>query len=141
MVTLALFGCPGVERPIERPIARLVNVDIARSASGKVTAAVRFELSNPNDGTLSLSAVDWQLAFEGTTPIRGRTRDVAALPARTSKTVEVSLDIHEAVGEVLLSRIDSGASFYRISGVLHFLGRKGDVAVQFDQTGDLADSD
>jgi LEA14-like dessication related protein len=138
-LVLVLCGCPGVTRPIERPIAHLVQVDITRGVGGKAAAEMRFDLSNPNEGALSLSAVDWQLELEDATPIRGRTRDIATLPARASKSVDVALEIHDQVAAVLLSRIDSGASFYRISGVMHFLGTVGDVAVQFDQTGDLAD--
>lgn len=135
---LCVAACPGITRPLEKPIVELRGVAITSVGLGGLDARADFAMTNPNAVGLPLSAIDWELSVGGSSPIRGRVSLTHTIPAKGSASIAVDLHIAAATAVEMIRRVTSGAQDYRLAGTLHFQTRLGDIAVAFDQSGQLS---
>jgi len=136
-VVFLFVGCPGITKPLEKPTVSLQGVEVTSVSLAGLDARVSLSIMNPNSIGLPLRALDWELSIGGASPIRGRANLSENIPARGTAPVDVDLHVSATTAMETATRIASGANDYHVSGVLHFETKLGDIAVEFDHTGEL----
>jgi len=144
MLTLAAVltlsaACPGITKPLEKPTVNLQSVAVTGVSLTGLDARASFSIMNPNSIGLPLRALDWELSIGGAAPVRGRATLSENIPAKGTAPVEVDLHISATAAVENATAIASGANDFHLAGTLHFETGLGDIAVAFDQTGDLSD--
>ncbi len=140
LAALALAGCPGITKPLEKPTVELRGVAVTSVSLAGLDARLAFSITNPNTIGLPLRAIDWELAIGGATPFRGRVTLSNNIPARGSSPVDVDVHIGAAAAVDMATRLNNGARDYHLACTLHFETGLGDIAVALDTTGQLTDA-
>jgi LEA14-like dessication related protein len=140
LATVALAGCPGITKPLEKPNVELRGVAVTSVSLSGIDSRLAFSITNPNSIGLPLRAIDWQLAIGGASAFRGRATLSNNIPARGSAPVDVDVHIGAAAAVDMARRLSSGARDYQLAATLHFETGLGDIAVAIDTTGELTDA-
>ncbi|HEX9887092.1 MAG TPA: LEA type 2 family protein [Longimicrobiales bacterium] len=145
-IALIVSGCSVL---FEAPTVRVADVQIESIGLTGATAAVRFQVENPNRFALTSAGLTYQLALRGeaspaedeaswrslasgesTQVVRVRRNDI------TEVTVSVPFDYAD-LGFALESLLASGVLRYRLRGDVRFDVLFGEVSVPFEEVGDL----
>ena len=140
LMALALAGCPGITKPLEKPVVELRGVSVTSVSLSGIDARLAFSITNPNTVGLPLRAIDWELAIGGASAFRGRATLSHDIPARGSAPVDVDVHIGAAAAVDMAARLSHGARDYHLAGTLHFETGLGGIAVSLDTTGTLTDA-
>lgn len=133
LATAALLapGCPGVARPLERPIVE-PRAEVALGASGEpVIVELALHVVNPNGTALELRAVDWELLVDERPVARGRETRAEPLPARAARAVALVAQVGAGQSEWIREVEAGSGAAATVRGTLHFGSPRGPVAATF----------
>jgi len=139
VLVAAAVACPGITKPLEKPTVKLQSVAVTSASLAGLDARASFSMSNPNSIGLPLRAFDWELSIGGASPVRGRATLSETIPAKAVAPVVVDLHVSATTAVETATAVARGANDFRLAGTLHFETRLGDIAVAFDETGELSD--
>jgi LEA14-like dessication related protein len=134
---VALFAAAGCLRPLEKPTVKVDTVDVHSVTLRGMTGRMALDIFNPNQVSLPLKAVDWELSIGGARAVRGRVDLSASIPAMGTAPVAVQMHVDSMDAVQVAKRLAAGAREYRVEGTLIFDTQLGNLSVAFAGTGDL----
>jgi LEA14-like dessication related protein len=123
ITSLLLAACASVAPKIETPEVTLESVRVVRIVDNRAEISVGLRLHNPNDITLAVKAVDYDITLDGRPAMNGHTVRVEPLPARGEGKVEVAGRVD--VGAVATALMALGSQIpvpYTLKGTLTMEG-------------------
>jgi LEA14-like dessication related protein len=138
-LALALAGCPGIPRVLERPTVSVRGVALVSASLSGLDLRVDFDITNPNTVGLPLRAVDWEVSVGGSSSLRGRVDLTETIPAKASAPASASVHISPSSAASMISRIAAGARDVHAEGVLHFETSLGSISAPFAIDTDLSE--
>jgi LEA14-like dessication related protein len=92
-LALAVAGCASLAEVIERPTARVVGAEITTLTFERAELTFEVEVDNPNPVGVRLAGIDYELFFEESSFLRGRTAETLAIAAGERSIVRIPVGI------------------------------------------------
>lgn len=132
-----LAGCSIFMHSIEQPQVHVRSGSVSSAGLGGISGQLQLDVTNPNDFSVPLSGMDWQLAIGGARMVSGTVQLSQQIPARGVAPVTTSLTITPLAAVNILKVIEGGTRAYQIHAVLHFSSGIGPVDVAIDYSGSI----
>jgi hypothetical protein len=139
LLAALLPGCAvfGLGAPLEKPTVAVDSVALSRVGFGGATGQVDFRIMNPNQVSVPLTAIDWELSVHGERAVTGRVELRQEIPAKGSAPVSAALQIAAADAIRVAPHLARGARDYRLGARLRFATPLGELSVDVAQSGTL----
>jgi LEA14-like dessication related protein len=124
IATLVLSGCAGLTDPWQAPEVVVTSIVPQQIGLERKTLSIGLRLRNPNDRTLPIKAMSYQLSLQGVELAAGGGKLERQIPAFGEAEAEVSLDANAAALARMLPSLalSDGPWSYRIAGTATVAG-------------------
>jgi LEA14-like dessication related protein len=116
LVTLVLSGCSLLVPKLEKPTLSVVHVQMLKGDLWHQELKVRLRVQNPNDRTLPIKGIAYELDVDGQEFAHGMSGDSFVVPARGEAEFDMSVSANMA--SMLMRLVSQGGNpvDYRIKG-------------------------
>jgi LEA14-like dessication related protein len=137
VIAMLLSACASVAMRPEPPRVTLERVQILRIADAKADLSLRLRVANPNDFSLAVDSIAFEILLDGLLAARGQSTHIDTLPPRGEANVDVAGRVDVAVVATAMMSLGSQRPVdYAMSGSATLAGgtvvpfsRKGQIQV------------
>ena len=122
---------------IERPSAKVRDVEVSSAGLTGVEGKIAVDVSNPNGFGVPISGIDWQLTIGGSRAATGKVELSKTIPAHGVAPIETTLAMSAADAIAVASSLAGGARDYEVTAQLHFSTPVGQIDVPVKGTGSI----
>jgi LEA14-like dessication related protein len=136
LATLLITGCASLTQGWQAPEVQLTSLRPEKISLDEQQLRVGLDITNPNDRTLPIKAMTYQLSLEGTQVAEGGGKLDRQIPALGTESVEVSVlaDAGAALGMLPMLALRRDPIEYRLSGTVTVAGV---VPIPYRYSGEL----
>jgi LEA14-like dessication related protein len=137
VLVLPACGLFPLGAPLEKPQVTVDSVSIRSVAFSSASGELGMRITNPNNVTVPLTGIDWELAVHGDRAVTGRVDLRQEIPAKSSAPVSTVLQIATADAMRVAPHLARGARDYRLAARLRFATPVGELSVEVTKDGTL----